>query len=86
MMTQTRAGLCRAAGADPRARRGREPPNRFARIQVVADLDAYYPDDPGPRTVVLRDPARSLIGKNDSPDVSFRLQHRPYNGCEHGCL
>ncbi len=61
------------------------PPNRFERIEVVADMDAYDPDEPGPKTVFLRDPARTLIVKNDSPDVSFDYSINPYRGCEHGC-
>ncbi len=61
------------------------PPNRFERIEVVADMDAYDPDEPGPKTVFLRDPAKTLIVKNDSPDVSFDYSINPYRGCEHGC-
>lgn len=61
------------------------PTNRFERLAVVPDLEAYDPDDPGPRTVFMRDPTRSLITRNDSPDVGFDYSINPYRGCEHGC-
>jgi DNA repair photolyase len=39
-----------------------------------------------PRTLFLRDPARSIIVENDSPDVGFHASINPYRGCEHGCV
>lgn len=63
------------------------PPNRFEPIEVVPDLDGYDPDDePGPRTMLFRDTTRSVIAKNDSPDVGFTYSINPYRGCEHGCI
>lgn len=45
--------------------------------------------DPGeessPKTVFLRDQAKSILASNDSPDIPFRLSVNPYRGCEHGC-
>ena len=29
---------------------------------------------------------RSIITKNDSPDISFDRSINPYRGCEHGCV
>jgi len=29
---------------------------------------------------------RSLITKNDSPDIRFDRSINPYRGCEHGCV
>jgi DNA repair photolyase len=29
--------------------------------------------------------ARSILSKNDSPDISFRYSLNPYQGCYHGC-
>ncbi len=29
--------------------------------------------------------ARSILSKNDSPDISFRFSLNPYQGCYHGC-
>jgi len=38
------------------------------------------------RTRVLEDAARSIITRNDSPDIPFDLSINPYRGCEHGCV
>jgi DNA repair photolyase len=37
-------------------------------------------------TQVSTEQARSLIQKNNSPDVFFHLSINPYRGCEHGCI
>jgi DNA repair photolyase len=39
-----------------------------------------------PATTVRIDPARSILSRNDSPDVPFRQSINPYRGCEHGCI
>ena len=58
------------------------PPNRFERIEYVADPDA----PPGrPETELLRDRSRSIIATNLSPDVGFDASINPYRGCAHGC-
>ena len=62
------------------------PPNRFDTIWYVADEEARGEDDPAPRTHFLRDPAKSIISYNDSPDVGFDASINPYRGCEHGCI
>lgn len=47
-----------------------------------ADTDS----EPAPhRTEVRDEPARSIITRNDSPDISFDRSINPYRGCEHGC-
>jgi len=33
----------------------------------------------------MEEPARSIITRNDSPDISFDQSINPYRGCEHGC-
>jgi DNA repair photolyase len=43
------------------------------------------PDDPAPETVLLRDATRSILSRNDSPDVGFDASINPYRGCAHGC-
>jgi len=43
------------------------------------------PDDPPPRTELLRDATRSILARNDSPDVGFDVGINPYRGCSHGC-
>jgi DNA repair photolyase len=37
-------------------------------------------------TVYARDTAKTIITRNDSPDVPFELSLNPYRGCEHGCI
>ena len=43
-------------------------------------------DAPPLETVVTNEYARSIISRNDSPDIPFRLSLNPYRGCEHGCI
>lgn len=38
------------------------------------------------RTTVHRDTSRTIISRNDSPDISFDQSINPYRGCEHGCI
>ncbi len=47
--------------------------------QSLADLEAL-------RTEVKDEPARTIITRNDSPDISFDRSINPYHGCEHGCI
>ena len=65
---------------------GDNPANRFEKLSVEADPDAFDPDAPLPRTQFLKDTSRSIIAKNDSPDVGFDRSINPYRGCEHGCV
>lgn len=37
-------------------------------------------------TVVTEERARSIVSRNDSPDVGFSQSVNPYRGCEHGCV
>ena len=37
------------------------------------------------RTQVHEETARSIISRNQSPDISFTQSVNPYRGCEHGC-
>ena len=38
------------------------------------------------RTVVTIQQARTIISRNESPDLPFTLSINPYQGCEHGCV
>ena len=38
------------------------------------------------KTEVFEDSAKSIITRNDSPDISFDRSINPYRGCEHGCI
>jgi DNA repair photolyase len=35
---------------------------------------------------VTEERARSIISRNDSPDIHFEQSINPYRGCEHGCI
>lgn len=61
------------------------PPNRFERLHI--DRSGWCdPDDPPPQTVLLEDATRSILSRNDSPDVGFDVGINPYRGCSHGCV
>jgi len=38
------------------------------------------------KTTVTEERARSIIARNDSPDIPFEQSVNPYRGCEHGCI
>jgi len=62
------------------------PRNRFEALEVLPDPDARDPEDTGPRTRLLRDATRTILARNDSPDIGFNVSVNPYRGCEHGCI
>ncbi len=41
---------------------------------------------PHPATTVNEERARSIISRNESPDIPFEQSINPYRGCEHGCI
>lgn len=62
---------------------------RFESYAVEAVDDGWgIPDETLPplETIVLPEPARTVISHNDSPDVPFDQAINPYRGCEHGCI
>jgi DNA repair photolyase len=64
------------------------PPNRFERLHYEPDPgEAPDADDSSiPKTELFRDATRSILTRNDSPDVPFTWSVNPYRGCEHGCI
>jgi DNA repair photolyase len=61
------------------------PPNRFERGRVELD-PAYAPSEAElPGVELIRDPSRSIVVSNDSPDVGFDASVNPYRGCSHAC-
>jgi DNA repair photolyase len=62
---------------------------RFESEQRVATDDGWGSADAEPLpldTIYTKDTARSVITRNDSPDISFDRSINPYRGCEHGCI
>ncbi len=47
---------------------------------------AGWAEPAAPKTVVTAQPAKSIISRNQSPDVPFTQSINPYYGCEHGCV
>jgi DNA repair photolyase len=78
----------------PTPRKGRgavsnQPSGRFEPAQRFATDDGWgSADEPAPPldSVFLRDSARTIIARNDSPDIPFDRSINPYRGCEHGCI
>ena len=60
-------------------------PGRFER-------QTYEPDPgiaemaPHPDTELIAELSKSIISRNNSPDVGFDRSINPYRGCEHGCI
>ena len=62
---------------------------RFESLAVEAVDDGWgLLEEPLPPldTMVLPEPAQSVITRNTSPDVPFEQSINPYRGCEHGCI
>ncbi|MEY2485568.1 MAG: hypothetical protein QOH39_1216 [Verrucomicrobiota bacterium] len=68
------------------------PANRFEKLHVdLGDFDVVQdsPDEeerPRPATQFFRDGTKTIIARNNSPDVGFETSVNPYRGCEHGCI
>jgi DNA repair photolyase len=67
------------------------PANRFEKLHVdineVDSLDIDPTEDrPRRATEFFRDATKSIIARNQSPDVGFETSVNPYRGCEHGCI
>src|SRR3954464_73768 len=77
----------------PTVRKGRgavsNPEGRFEATRSEAVDDGWGSLDeelPPLATIVQPEPARSIISRNDSPDIHFDQSINPYRGCEHGCI
>ena len=60
------------------------PQGRFETLARSHEPGAESPSRP--QTVVTLQQARSIIARNDSPDLPFTRSINPYQGCEHGCI
>jgi DNA repair photolyase len=77
------------------ARKGRGAvsslPHRFESVERTADRESLRSDEddlelPPLATAVTLETARSIITRNESPDIGFDRSINPYRGCEHGCI
>lgn len=66
-------------------------PGRFAVTVAQTADDGWHERDredeieSAPATRVTEERARSIISRNQSPDIPFQQSLNPYRGCEHGC-
>ena len=68
---------------------GANESGRFERHQrdVFDDgWDTIEESSPHLNTTYTRDSARTILARNDSPDIPFDRSINPYRGCEHGCI
>ncbi len=65
---------------------------RYERLRSERTDDGWTsvddPDEDMPRldTRVQADTSRTVIARNQSPDIGFDRSINPYRGCEHGCI
>jgi DNA repair photolyase len=63
------------------------PANRFEALHL--ELDPVEPNEneerPQAKTQFFRDHTKTILARNNSPDVCFERSVNPYRGCEHGC-
>src|SRR5690606_86782 len=77
----------------PQARTGRgavsNPEGRFESTHAEPVDDGWGSlEEPLPplETIVNPEPARTIISRDQSPDINFDQSINPYRGCEHGCI
>lgn len=67
-------------------------PGRFAVTVAQTADDGWHERDredeieSAPATRVTEERARSIISRNQSPDIPFQQSLNPYRGCEHGIV
>ena len=65
------------------------PPGRFETRDSTRVDDGWGTIEeelPEFKTTVTAERARSIISRNESPDIGFNQSINPYKGCEHGCI
>ena len=79
--------------ATPQPRKGRgagsNESGRFETEKRVPFDDGWGSSDEEPvrlPTTFSVDATRTIIARNDSPDIGFDRSINPYRGCEHGCI
>lgn len=63
------------------------PHNRFAPTTSVPVDNDWFDEVPKPQVTEIRSElAKTVISRNQSPDLPFDRSINPYRGCEHGCI
>ncbi len=67
-------------------------PNRFEKIYIdPSSYEEFHEEDydeheQGAKTIYYKDFSKSVLTKNESPDLGAGYSINPYRGCEHGCV
>ena len=82
-MKKTRPYLARGSSSNS--------PSRYLKYQVEPDREPeFFVEGFDQREIVQtqfrRDKTKTLITRNQSPDIGFDRSINPYKGCEHGCI
>ena len=88
MKMPTRPGRGGASGLKGRGA-AENPQGRFDsdRREAIDDgWDSAPAEGAPPHTEVTPTQARTIISRNQSPDIPFTQSINPYQGCEHGCI
>jgi DNA repair photolyase len=64
-----------------RVRRAENPDNRFETLSLEWEEGVERPQE----MRVYREEAKSILSRNDSPDLPFTWSVNPYRGCAHAC-
>ncbi len=56
------------------------PPNPFE-----SKFREYLEPPPSVKVQIYEDDTRSILSRNESPDLAFRWSVNPYRGCFHAC-
>ncbi|MCB0833180.1 MAG: PA0069 family radical SAM protein, partial [Bacteroidetes bacterium] len=65
---------------------GFNPANRFDKTHTKPTFEDVVEQEIRVPTQYLADASKSILAKNDSPDIPFTYSINPYRGCEHGCI
>ena len=86
------AAVVEAIVAEPARRRGRgavsNRAGRFEPVERIETDDGWDGLDtlPAFATTLAFEKPKTVITRNESPDISFDRSINPYRGCEHGCV
>ncbi len=62
-------------------------PNRFEKLHLEPlEIENEDGDQKKLLTQFFKDSSKTILSKNDSPDIPFTYSINPYRGCEHGCI
>jgi DNA repair photolyase len=79
--------------AQPKPRKGRGAVSNITgryETQLIETVDdGWWQEEeelPALKTTVTPELAKTILSRNQSPDIPFSVSLNPYRGCEHGCI